>query len=73
MKANRDCIKDISMFDLHSCTWESCRVINDRYSDVIPQERRNHVACLLNEHMLVFGGINGFNQHLNDVNSFDLI
>ena len=34
--------------------------------------RRNHVACMLNHHMIIYGGIDNFTDSLNDVKSLDL-
>ena len=34
---------------------------------MVPEARRNHIACILNQHMIVYGGVNDFSRFLNDV------
>jgi hypothetical protein len=71
---NRHCIQDIGMFDLHSRDWKRIEAKGAHlFSGVMPEERRNHVADLLNHHMIIYGGVDGFNKVLNDVWSLDLV
>jgi len=51
----------------------------DTFSDSAPRKefitplpRRNHTACMLNHHMIIYGGIDDFHRTLNDVVALDL-
>ena len=37
-----------------------------------PVSRRNHIACVLNDHMIIYGGMDDWQVPLNDIASLDL-
>ena len=59
------------MFDTDTSKWSSLNVVKekDMYE---PPERRNHVAALYNDMMIVYGGLND-QSILNDVSALDLV
>ena len=74
-KAIRQCHKETCFFDLSSQQWELMQVSGSYHQDcdfLVPEARRNHVACVLNHHMIVYGGVNDFSKFLNDVAVLDL-
>jgi len=40
--------------------------------DLIPPPRRNHSACVVGKHMLIYGGVNDMGGYLNDIYVYDI-
>lgn len=79
-KPMRNCIADICLFDIETEAWSTLHAnLGHAYHAQDPVERspapvarRNHVAGMLNDHMIIYGGIDNYQKNLNDVVSIDL-
>ena len=65
------------MFNLTKCTFERLPdpkgYLSPANQRVTPLPRRNHLSVLIGHHMVVIGGLNDYQNALNDVMSLDLI
>ena len=59
------------MFDIDQARWSTFTLTKEK-DMFIPPDRRNHVAGLFNNHMIVYGGLND-QKILNDLSSLDLV
>ena len=72
----RNCIVDPCLYDVESEVWSTLNsnlghCLEEERSPV-PVARRNHVAGMLNDHMIIYGGIDNYQKNLNDVASLNL-
>ena len=63
-RKSRDCLNDVRKFDGQSKMWSVIRTTSTGFPI---DQRRNHAACMCGKHMVVFGGISGTGNYLNDV------
>ena len=52
-KAMKYCIQEVSLFNIDTESWSSVVMTQNKE----PKARRNHVAGIINQHLVVFGGI----------------
>ncbi|CDW88087.1 kelch motif family protein [Stylonychia lemnae] len=67
-QSKSQCLKDMIEYNIDQQKWH---VIQQNKLQVYA--RRNHTAFIMNKFMVIFGGINDFNQHLNETLIYDLL
>lgn len=80
----RNCIGDICLFDIDKGVYEAIdftdikqKHLNTKHGQkhfhlYFPVPRRNHIACVINDHMIIYGGLDDWQLPLNDIASLDL-
>lgn len=76
----RNCVRTTSLYEVVSNKWSILEVQDekapkkdeDQPKPYFPVGRRNHVAAIFNNHMIVYGGMDDFQKNINDVSCLDL-